>query len=61
MADALRDHGVPESTASVAAELGALAFKQAYATWIDTDENQDLAQLSLAALDHLRATVAHLG
>jgi AcrR family transcriptional regulator len=61
MADALRDRGVPESTASVAAELGALAFKQAYATWIDTDGNQDLAQLSLEALDHLRATVAELG
>jgi hypothetical protein len=61
MADALRDRGVPKSTASVAAELVALAFKQAYATWIDTDGNRDLAQLSLAALDHLRAIVAQLG
>jgi AcrR family transcriptional regulator len=61
MAGALIDRGVPESTASVAAELGALAFRQAYATWVDTDEDQDLAQLSLAALERLRATVAELG
>ncbi len=61
MAGALRDRGIPEPAASVAAELGALAFKQAYATWIETDEDQNLAELSLAALDRLRATVAELG
>jgi AcrR family transcriptional regulator len=61
MADALRERGVPESTASVAAELGALAFKQAYTRWVDTDEDRDLAQLSLVALDRLRDTVAELG
>lgn len=61
MAGALRDRGVPESAATLAAELGALAFKQAYATWAAADEDQDLAQLSLAAVDRLRATVAELG
>jgi AcrR family transcriptional regulator len=61
MVGALRNRGIPESPASVAAELGALAFKQAYATWVETDEDQDLAKLSLAALDRLRATVAELG
>ena len=61
MVGALRDRGVSESTASVAAELGALAFKQAYATWTEADENQDLAKLSLVALHRLRATVAELG
>jgi hypothetical protein len=61
MAGALTNRGIPESTASVAAELGALAFGQAYATWADTDEDQDLAQLSLAALDRLRATISDLG
>jgi hypothetical protein len=45
----------------VAAELGALAFKQAYATWVNSNEDQDLAMLSRAALDGLRATVAELG
>ena len=61
MAAALRDRGIRESAASVAAELGALAFKQAYAAWVETDEDQDLAELSLAALDRLRVTVAELG
>ncbi len=61
MAAALIARGVPEATASVAAELGAFAFKQAYATWVDADEDQDLAQLSLAALDRLRATITELG
>ena len=61
MAAALIARGFPEATATVAAELGALAFKEAYATWIDKDEDQDLAQLSLAALDRLRATIAELG
>jgi AcrR family transcriptional regulator len=61
MVGALRDRGIPESAASVAAELGALAFKQAYAAWVETDEDQDLADLSRGALDQLRATVAELG
>ncbi len=61
MTAALRDRGVPDSAASVAAELGGLAFKQAYAAWVETDEDQDLAELCRAALDRLRATVAELG
>ena len=60
MVGALRDRGMTESAASVAAELGALAFKQAYAAWVETGEDQDLARLSLAALNRLRATVAEL-
>jgi AcrR family transcriptional regulator len=61
MSSALRDRGVPEPTASVAAELGALAFKQAYAAWIASDDDQDLAQLSLDTLEQLRATASALG
>jgi AcrR family transcriptional regulator len=61
MVDALRNRGIAASAASLAAEIGALAFKQALATWVDSDEEQDLAELSLAALDRLRATVAELG
>ena len=37
------------------------AFKQAFAAWIETDEDQDLADLSRAALNRLRVTVANLG
>jgi AcrR family transcriptional regulator len=61
MGGALRGRGVPEPTASVAAELGALAFKQAYAAWIAGDDDQDLAQLSLDTLEQLRATASALG
>jgi AcrR family transcriptional regulator len=61
MAGALILRGIPDATARVAAELGALAFKEAYATWIDSEEGQDLAELSLAALDRLRATITELG
>ncbi len=60
MASALRNRGTPEPAAGVAAELGAIAFKQAYATWIETDEDIDFAQLVVGALDRLRATVNHL-
>jgi AcrR family transcriptional regulator len=61
MADALRERGVSEASAGVAAELGGLAFKQAFAEWIATDEDRDLAALSVAALQRVRATVAELG
>lgn len=61
MTGALRDRGLSESVASVAAELGALAFKQAYAAWVETDEDQDLAELSVSALERLRVTAAALG
>jgi AcrR family transcriptional regulator len=60
MGGALRDRGVPEPAASVAAELGALAFKQAYAAWAEGDDDQDLAQLSLTILERLRATAGAL-
>jgi AcrR family transcriptional regulator len=61
MTQALRERGLSESVASVAAELGALAFKQAFATWVQSDEEQDLAELSVAALERLRITAAALG
>jgi hypothetical protein len=61
MGGALRDRGVPEPAASVAAELGALAFKQAYSAWIEGDDDQDLGQLSLTILEQLRATASSLG
>jgi AcrR family transcriptional regulator len=61
MAGALSDRGVAEPTATVAAELGVLAFKQAYAAWIASDDDQDLAELCRITLDQLRTTVAKLG
>jgi len=61
MTSALTGRGVPESTASVAAELGSLAFKNAFAAWVDSGEDEDLAALCRASLDQLRSTVAELG
>lgn len=61
MADALRARGVPDRAAALAAELGVLAFKEAYAEWLAADDDQDLAELARKALDDLRAAAADIG
>jgi hypothetical protein len=61
MAGALRARGVPDSTASLAAELGVLAFKEAYTTWLTPDNHQELSELTREALDGLRTTLTELG
>jgi hypothetical protein len=61
MAGALRARGVPDSAASLAAELGVLAFKEAYTAWLTPDNHQELGDLTRAALDGLRITVTQLG
>ncbi|MCU1584551.1 MAG: TetR family transcriptional regulator [Microbacteriaceae bacterium] len=60
MADALRARGVPDPVADTAAELGVLAFKEAFVAW-STGEGDDLAPMTAAALDRLRAALAQLG
>ncbi len=60
MADALRSRGVPDLVGILAAELGVLAFKEGFAAWIATNNQQELSELVLAALDRLRATVTEL-
>ena len=59
MADALRKRGVTDPTASLAAELGVIAFKIAYAQWISNPHEQDLARLIRQALDQLKAMTAN--
>ncbi|MDF2443238.1 MAG: hypothetical protein JWR01_1441, partial [Subtercola sp.] len=63
MADALRARGVDSQVASTAAELGVLAFKEAFAAWIadGPDGESDLAILLQDALERLRSAVAQLG
>jgi AcrR family transcriptional regulator len=61
MAGALRARGVLDLVATLAAELGVLAFKEAYASWVATDNQQDLGELARAALDQLRTAVGELG
>jgi len=59
MTGALRARGVPGPTAELAAELGVLAFKRAFAAWSESDRD-DMAQYALDALEELRAASASL-
>lgn len=63
MTTALVARGVPGPIAELAAELGVLAFKRAYAEWAEADRDTagDLAPYALKALDELRAASASLG
>lgn len=58
MADALRRRGVPEPTASLAADVGVIAFKTAFARWISDPNEQDLARLIRESLDQLKVITA---
>ena len=58
---ALGKRGVPELTASLAAELGVLAFDRAFERWIDPASDQTLTELARQALDDVRAAAAALG
>lgn len=60
MADALRARGVAHRAATLAAEMGALAFKEAFAAWLAADDDQDLGELARKALDDLRAAAADI-
>ncbi|MBA8796047.1 AcrR family transcriptional regulator [Friedmanniella endophytica] len=60
IADALRARGVAEAVASTAAELGVLAFKEAFAAWSE-GEGDELAPMAVAALDRYREAAASLG
>lgn len=60
MTDALKRRGVPELTASVASELGALAFKLAYERWTDTTDGDDFGVLVRRTLIELHATTLEL-
>jgi len=61
MADALRGRGVPEPAASLAAEVGVIAFKTAFTRWVDDPHEHDLARLIRQALDQLKAATAGTG
>ena len=61
MSDALKQRGVPDPAASLAAELGVLAFKRAFARWIDPGNDQQFGDLARQSLQELRAASAALG
>ena len=58
MADALKRRGISDMTASVAAELGALAWKIAYERWSDTANGDDFSEVARRALGEVRAASA---
>jgi AcrR family transcriptional regulator len=60
MAQALEKRGVPEPTASLAAELGTRAYYGAFDQWADPASQQTLTDLTRHALDELRAAAAAL-
>ena len=61
ISDALRRRGVADPTASLAAELGVLAFKRAFARWMDPGNRQEFCDLARQSLQELRAASAALG
>ncbi len=58
MAGALRARGVPEPTASLAAEAGIAVFRVAFERWTAEDCEPDLAMLIRDSLDQLKAVTA---
>jgi AcrR family transcriptional regulator len=58
--EALEKRGVPDLTASLAAELGIHAFYRAFDQWADPASQQTLTDLTRHALDELRAATATL-
>jgi AcrR family transcriptional regulator len=60
MTDALRKRGVPDPAASLAAEVGNLAFRNAYARWVEPGSERDFADLARQELNGLRAATAAL-
>ena len=58
MAGALRGRGVPEPTASLAAEAGIAVFRIAFERWTAEDCQPDLAELIQESLGKLKAVTA---
>ena len=58
LADALRQRGVTEPAASLAAEAGIAVFRIAFERWINETNQRDLSQLIRESLDALKAVTA---
>lgn len=59
MTQALRARGVSDLTASIAAELGVLAFRNAFARWAERS-NQQFGELARESLEELQTASALL-
>ena len=60
MAEALRHRGVAEPTATLAGEVGSLAFRGAFSRWADPACKKQFAELAREILDERRAATAAL-
>src|SRR6184192_925223 len=60
MAGALRERGVPDPAASLAAEIGGLAFTTGFTRWIEPRNDREFAELTREALAELVAATATL-
>jgi AcrR family transcriptional regulator len=58
VAGALRERGIPEPAASLAAETGVAVFKVAFARWIGDPGQPDLPGVLREAMDELRDVLA---
>ncbi|MCL2516489.1 MAG: TetR/AcrR family transcriptional regulator [Microbacteriaceae bacterium] len=58
IAEALRERGAPAPVAALTAELGTVAFHQAFARWVAADVETDLGALAVQVLGELRAAIA---
>jgi AcrR family transcriptional regulator len=58
VAGALRDRGIPEPSASLAAETGVAVFKVAFARWISEPGQPDLPGIIRASMAELRGALA---
>lgn len=58
IAGALRERGIPEPAASLAAETGMAAYKVAFARWISEPGQQDLPGVLRASVQELRGVLA---
>jgi AcrR family transcriptional regulator len=58
VAGALRDRGIPEPTASLAAETGVAVFKVAFARWVSQPGQPDLPVIIRESMADLRGVLA---
>ena len=61
VADALRERGVDDTTARLAAQICLLALSTAYANWAASDNRRPFSEIALMALRDLQASATTLG
>jgi len=60
MAEALRERGVDDTVAVMAAELGVLSFKVSFEEWTSDGNEADLTDLAAAALQRFQSAMGQL-